>query len=77
VSDLTALDGPRSGGFRQPAGWLGEYRVDWLPNDIIAGVTLAAYAILVSLAYAGPAGKSQVLQRSRWRAFAFWLGYSD
>jgi MFS superfamily sulfate permease-like transporter len=58
VSDLTALDGPRSGGFRQPAGWLGEYRVDWLPNDIIAGVTLAAYAILVSLAYAGPAGKS-------------------
>src|SRR3974390_1328909 len=39
-----------------PARWLVEYRADWLPGDIIAGVTLAAYAIPVSLAYAGLAG---------------------
>src|SRR5215208_4104489 len=39
-----------------PAGWLTEYRVTWLPSDIVAGVTLAAYAIPVSLAYAGLGG---------------------
>jgi len=39
-----------------PARWLPEYRAAWLPGDIIAGVTLAAYAIPVSLAYAGLAG---------------------
>jgi high affinity sulfate transporter 1 len=39
-----------------PARWLGEYRAAWLPGDVIAGVTLAAYAIPVSLAYAGLAG---------------------
>ena len=39
-----------------PARWLAEYRVAWLRGDIIAGVTLAAYAIPVSLAYAGLAG---------------------
>jgi high affinity sulfate transporter 1 len=35
---------------------LGEYRANWLPGDIVAGVTLAAYAIPVSLAYAVLAG---------------------
>ena len=39
-----------------PARWLAEYRAAWLPSDIVAGVTLAAYAIPVSLAYAGLAG---------------------
>ena len=39
-----------------PARWLAEYRVAWLPGDIVAGVTLAAYAIPVSLAYASLAG---------------------
>ncbi len=39
-----------------PARWLAEYRAAWLRGDIIAGVTLAAYAIPVSLAYAGLAG---------------------
>jgi sulfate permease, SulP family len=39
-----------------PARWLAEYRAAWLPGDVIAGVTLAAYAIPVSLAYAGLAG---------------------
>jgi len=39
-----------------PARWLADYRAAWLPGDMIAGVTLAAYAIPVSLAYAGLAG---------------------
>jgi high affinity sulfate transporter 1 len=39
-----------------PAQWLTDYRAAWLRNDVIAGVTLAAYAIPVSLAYAGLAG---------------------
>src|SRR5688572_32481822 len=39
-----------------PVRWLGEYRYAWLPGDLVAGVTLAAYAIPVSLAYAGLAG---------------------
>src|SRR5437879_475916 len=42
--------------FFPPARWLAEYRPGWLRHDIIAGVTLAAYAIPVSLAYAGLAG---------------------
>ena len=39
-----------------PARWLREYQAIWLPSDFVAGVTLAAYAIPVSLAYAGLAG---------------------
>ncbi|MBT1516427.1 SulP family inorganic anion transporter [Bradyrhizobium sp. SRL28] len=39
-----------------PLTWLGEYEPSWLRHDAIAGVTLAAYAIPVSLAYAGLAG---------------------
>lgn len=39
-----------------PVRWLGTYRGAWLPADVIAGVTLAAYAIPVSLAYASLAG---------------------
>jgi SulP family sulfate permease len=39
-----------------PARWLREYRIDWLRGDLVAGATLAAYAIPVSLAYAGLAG---------------------
>ncbi len=36
--------------------WVAQYRAGWLPGDVVAGVTLAAYAIPVSLAYAGLAG---------------------
>jgi sulfate permease, SulP family len=36
--------------------WLAEYRSAWIRHDVIAGITLAAYAIPVSLAYAGLAG---------------------
>jgi high affinity sulfate transporter 1 len=39
-----------------PASWLAEYRGAWLRPDAIAGITLAAYAIPVSLAYAALAG---------------------
>src|SRR5689334_21999553 len=39
-----------------PLTWLAEYESSWLRHDAIAGVTLAAYAIPVSLAYAGLAG---------------------
>jgi SulP family sulfate permease len=39
-----------------PLRWLSEYRAVWVTKDIVAGVTLAAYAIPVSLAYAGLAG---------------------
>ena len=39
-----------------PARWLAEYHAAWLPENAVAGVTLAAYAIPVSLAYAGLAG---------------------
>jgi len=39
-----------------PAQWLPAYRPRWLVNDAIAGVTLAAYGIPVSLAYASLAG---------------------
>jgi len=39
-----------------PAQWLPGYRAAWLRHDAVAGVTLAAYAIPVSLAYATLAG---------------------
>src|SRR4030088_790249 len=46
----------RIGRIFPPFAWLGEYDPVWLRHDAIAGVTLAAYAIPVSLAYAGLAG---------------------
>ena len=39
-----------------PAQWLPAYEARWLGPDLVAGITLAAYAIPVSLAYAGLAG---------------------
>jgi len=39
-----------------PAQWLAGYKLPWLRHDVVAGVTLAAYAIPVSLAYATLAG---------------------
>jgi high affinity sulfate transporter 1 len=39
-----------------PLTWLAEYEPSWLRHDAIAGVTLAAYALPVSLAYASLAG---------------------
>lgn len=40
----------------RPFGWLEEYRREWLAWDAVAGLTLAAYAVPVSLAYATLAG---------------------
>lgn len=51
-----ALQGTGWTRFFPPSKWLAEYRRSWLRHDAIAGVTLAAYAIPVSLAYAGLAG---------------------
>jgi len=39
-----------------PADWLPHYQRSWLRRDVVAGITLAAYAIPVSLAYASLAG---------------------
>jgi len=39
-----------------PTQWLQQYHLTYLPSDIVAGITLAAYAIPVSLAYATLAG---------------------
>jgi high affinity sulfate transporter 1 len=39
-----------------PFSWLLSYDRAWLPKDIVAGITLAAYAVPVSLAYAALAG---------------------
>lgn len=39
-----------------PVQWLAAYQARWLTADLIAGVTLAAYAIPVALAYATLAG---------------------
>ncbi len=57
MMDLTdSLSRPAWRSHIPPARWLREYRAAWLPADAVAGVTLAAYAIPVSLAYAGLAG---------------------
>ena len=57
---MTGSAGPRSGvswlRYVPLVRWLGDYRTDWLASDIVAGITLAAYAIPVSLAYAALAG---------------------
>src|SRR5256886_12846393 len=39
-----------------PAQWLPRYQAGWIRLDVVAGITLAAYAIPVSLAYASLAG---------------------
>jgi len=64
MSEAPALSDARSGraaptGWRAlfpPAQWLPAYQRGWLRRDIVAGVTLAAYGIPVSLAYASLAG---------------------
>src|ERR1700726_4071131 len=39
-----------------PLEWLPRYQTRWLSLDLVAGVTLAAYAVPVSMAYASLAG---------------------
>jgi high affinity sulfate transporter 1 len=38
------------------AQWLAGYQARWLPADLLAGITLAAYAVPISMAYASLAG---------------------
>ncbi len=38
------------------ASWLRSYHAAWLPRDAVAGITVAAYAVPISLAYATLAG---------------------
>src|SRR5262249_12573417 len=56
--DRTLTFDPSGGGrtLFPPAQWFPRYRAAWLRHDIVAGITLAAYAIPVSLAYASLAG---------------------
>jgi len=57
MSDSTRVGSePGWSSYLPPLRWLAEYRAEWLPHDAVAGVTLAAYAIPVSLAYATLAG---------------------
>lgn len=56
MADSKASDGAGWLRWLPPVHWLSEYRLAWLPRDLVAGVTLAAYAIPVSLAYATLAG---------------------
>lgn len=58
-SKRSAISAAPLGGWRAvfpPAQWLPTYHPQWLARDAVAGVTLAAYAIPVSLAYASLAG---------------------
>jgi high affinity sulfate transporter 1 len=54
VSALTSGPGWRT--LLSSAGWLAGYSPRWLKADLVAGMTLAAYAIPVSMAYASLAG---------------------
>ena len=57
---MTSSSEPRNGRmwlrYVPSAQWLAGYRIGWLGGDIVAGLTLAAYAISVSLAYATVGG---------------------
>ena len=39
-----------------PAQWIPAYQVSWFKDDLFAGITLAAYAVPVALAYSALAG---------------------
>jgi len=54
VSTWTSAQGWRS--LLPLLRWLSGYQPAWLKSDIVAGITLAAYAIPVSMAYASLAG---------------------
>jgi SulP family sulfate permease len=60
--DAASLSHPKSGdrgglaAVLPPLDWLPQYERSWLTCDVVAGITLAAYAIPVSLAYATLAG---------------------
>lgn len=53
---LSEKTGRKLGNVLPLLDWLPTYQIAWLPHDLTAGATLAAYAIPVSLAYATLAG---------------------
>jgi high affinity sulfate transporter 1 len=56
ATERTSKGGRSWDRFFPPLTWLREYKASYLPADMVAGVTLAAYAVPVSMAYAGLAG---------------------
>jgi SulP family sulfate permease len=56
TAELKSGTGFRWQSFFPAAQWLGSYRPSWLTPDAFAGITLAAYAIPVAMAYAALAG---------------------
>jgi len=56
ATERTSKSGRNWGRFFPPLTWLREYKASYLPADMVAGVTLAAYAVPGSMAYAGLAG---------------------
>src|SRR4029079_2941104 len=56
VSRVARRTAAKLGAVLPPLEWLPRHQKSWLPQDAIAGITLAAYAIPVSLAYASLAG---------------------
>ena len=64
MSELSAKSPPppgRLGNLLPILRWLHDYRAKYFPRDLVAGVTLAAYSVPVSMAYAGLAGLPPVL----------------
>lgn len=55
-ADQHRPDGRRLQRLFPPLSWLRGYSLPWLRSDLVAGVTLAAYAVPVALAYATLAG---------------------
>jgi SulP family sulfate permease len=55
-SPMKPQSGPTWRRYVPAARWMADYQIKWLPADAVAGATLAAYAIPVSLAYAALAG---------------------
>ena len=54
MSESNSVSGWRT--LLPPLQWLPRYQAEWLTFDIVAGITLAAYAVPVSMAYASLAG---------------------
>ncbi len=58
-TDAAASNPPKVNGLKAvfpPAQWVPNYEAGWWKDDMVAGITLAAYAVPVALAYATLAG---------------------
>src|SRR5262249_14023510 len=58
---VASTNSPRTESPAAPLAWLGSYQRTWLWADCLSGVTLAAYAVPVALAYATLAGLEPVV----------------